>query len=186
MLIGYARVSTKDQNLDLQRDALTKAGAERIFEDEASGARDDRPGLTDALSHLREGDTLVVWKLDRLGRTLRSLIGFVEGLREKGIEFRSVTDGIDTTTPAGRFFFHVMGALAQMERELIRERTNAGLAAARARGRKGGRKPKLSGRQIAHARKLLEDRTTTIKDVAASFNVNRATIYRALGLGAAA
>ena len=186
MLIGYARVSTKDQNLDLQRDALTKAGCTRIFEDEASGARDDRPGLTDALSHLREGDTLVVWKLDRLGRTLRSLIGFVEGLRERGVEFKSVTDGIDTTTPAGRFFFHVMGALAQMERELIRERTNAGLAAARARGRKGGRKPKLSARQIAHARKLLDDRETTIKEVAASFNVNRATIYRALGLGAAA
>ena len=185
MIIGYARVSTKDQNLDLQRDALTRMGTERIFEDEASGARDDRPGLADALSHLREGDCLIVWRLDRLGRTMRSLITFVEDLRDKGIDFRSVTEGIDTTTPAGRFFFHVLAALAQMERELIRERTNAGLAAARARGRKGGRKPKLTARQIAHARRLLDDRDTTIKEVAASFGVDRATIYRALGLGAA-
>jgi DNA invertase Pin-like site-specific DNA recombinase len=115
---------------------------------------------------------------------MRSLIGFVEDLRERGIDFRSITEGIDTTTAAGRFFFHVLAALAQMERELIRERTNAGLAAARARGRKGGRKPKLNAKQIAHARKLLEDRTTTIKDVAASLGVNRATIYRTLGLGA--
>ena len=184
MMIGYARVSTEDQNLDLQRDAL--AGAEKIFEDRASGARDDRPGLADALSHLRKGDCLVVWRLDRLGRSMRSLIDFVENLRERGIDFRSINEGIDTTSAAGRFFFHVLAALAQMERELIRERTNAGLAAARARGRKGGRRPKLSAKQIAHARKLLEDRNTTIKDVAATFGVNRATIYRALGLGAAA
>jgi DNA invertase Pin-like site-specific DNA recombinase len=184
MLMGYARVSTEDQNLDLQRDALAKAGTERVFEDRASGARDDRPGLSDALSHVRKGDCLVVWRLDRLGRSMRSLIGFVEDLRERGIDFRSITEGIDTTTAAGRFFFHVLAALAQMERELIRERTNAGLAAARARGRKGGRKPKLNAKQIAHARKLLEDRTTTIKDVAASLGVNRATIYRTLGLGA--
>ena len=186
MLVGYARVSTREQNLDLQRDALTKAGAERIFEDEASGARDDRPGLIGALSHLRSGDCLMVWRLDRLGRTMRSLIEFTESLRERGVEFRSVTEGIDTTTPAGRFYFHILGALAQMERELIRERTNAGLAAARARGRKGGRPAKLTPKQIAHARRLLEDRSTTIKEVAASFNVDRATIYRALGLGAAA
>src|SRR5215211_408377 len=180
MIIGYARVSTEDQSLDLQTDALTKAGAERIFEDKASGARDDRPGLADALSHLRSGDCLIVWRLDRLGRTMRSLVAFVEDLRERGIDFRSVTEGIDTTTPAGRFFFHVLAALAQMERELIRERTNAGLAAARARGRQGGRRPKLSAKQIAHARKLLEDSNTTIKDVAATFGVNRATIYRSL------
>jgi DNA invertase Pin-like site-specific DNA recombinase len=185
MIIGYARVSTRDQNLDLQRDALSRAGAERMFEDEASGARDDRPGLRDALSHLRSGDCLMVWRLDRLGRTMRGLIEFTESLRERGVEFRSVTEGIDTTTPAGRFYFHILGALAQMERELIRERTNAGLAAARARGRKGGRKPKLSPKQIAHARRLLDDRDTTIKEVAASFGVDRATIYRALGLGAA-
>jgi DNA invertase Pin-like site-specific DNA recombinase len=185
MMIGYARVSTEDQNLDLQRDALTKAGAERIFEDKASGARDDRPGLDDAQSHLRKGDCLIVWRLDRLGRSMRSLIDFVENLRGRGVDFRSISEGIDTTTAAGRFFFHVLAALAQMERELIRERTNAGLSAARARGRKGGRQPKLSAKQIAHARKLLEDRNTTIKDVAATFGVNRATIYRALGLGTA-
>lgn len=183
MLIGYARVSTEDQSLDLQRDALEKAGAERVFEDKASGARDDRPGLASALSHTRPGDCLVVWKLDRLGRTMRSLIGFVEELQERGVDFRSLTEGIDTTTAAGRFFFHVLAALAQMERDLIRERTKAGLTAARARGRKGGRRPILTPRQIAHARRLLEDPNTTIKDVAATFRVSRDVIYRALGLG---
>jgi DNA invertase Pin-like site-specific DNA recombinase len=125
----------------------------------------------------------VVWRLDRLGRSLRALIAFTEGLQQKGVQFRSLTEGIDTTTPAGRFYFHILGALAQMERELIRERTMAGLAAARARGRKGGRKPKLNEKQVAHARKLLEDPHTTVKDVAASLGVNRSTIYRALGLG---
>jgi DNA invertase Pin-like site-specific DNA recombinase len=179
-----ARVSTEDQNLDLQHDALTKAGTERIWEDKASGARDDRLGLADALSHARKGDCLVVWRLDRLGRSMRALIELTEGLRERGVEFRSLTEGIDTTTPAGRFYFHILGALAQMERELNRERAVAGLSAARARGRKGGRRPKLSPKQIEHARKLLGDRTVTIKDVAASLGVNRATIYRALGLGA--
>lgn len=184
MMVGYARVSTEDQNLDLQRDALTKVGAERIFEDKASGARDDRPGLAEALSHLRKGDCLIVWRLDRLGRNMRSLIDFAVDLRERGIDFRSIKDGIDTGTVTGRFFFHMLAALAEMERELIRERTHAGLSAARARGRKGGRQPKLNAKQIAHARKLLEDQNTTIKDVAATFGVNRATIYRALGLGA--
>jgi DNA invertase Pin-like site-specific DNA recombinase len=184
MLIGYARVSTTDQNLDLQRDALTKAGCERIFEEHASGARDDRPELAAALSHARAGDTLVVYKLDRLGRSLRSLIDFVGGLSERDVNFRSITDHIDTSTAAGRFFFHVMSALAEMERDLIRERVGAGLAAARARGRKGGRAPKLTPKQIACARKLLEDPHTTIKDVAAKMGVNRSTVYRALGLGA--
>ena len=184
MLIGYARVSTEDQNLDLQHDAFTKAGVDRFFEDKASGARDDRPGLAEALSHAREGDVLVVYKLDRLGRTVRGLIELTDDLAKRGVGFRSLCDSIDTTTPAGRFFFHVMAALAQMERELIRERTQAGLAAARARGRKGGRRPKLSAKQIAHARRLLEDRTTTIKDVAASLGVSRGTIYRSLGLSA--
>jgi DNA invertase Pin-like site-specific DNA recombinase len=182
MMIGYARVSTRDQNLDLQRDALTKAGCARLFEEHASGARDDRPELAAALSHARTGDVLCVYKLDRLGRSIRSLIDFVTALRDRGVEFKSLSDAIDTTTPAGRFFFHVLAALAEMERDLIRERTNAGLAAARARGRKGGRRPKLSDKQIAHARALLADGGTTIKDVAASLGVNRATIYRALGL----
>jgi DNA invertase Pin-like site-specific DNA recombinase len=183
MLIGYARVSTADQNLDLQRDALTQAGCERIFEEHASGARDDRPELAEALSHARSGDTLVVYKLDRLGRTIRSLIDFTNGLRERKVEFRSVTDGIDTSTPAGRFYFHIIASLAEMERELTRERVGAGLAAARARGKVGGRKPKLGPKQIAQARKMLEDPTVSITYVAGRLGVNRVTIYRALGLG---
>jgi DNA invertase Pin-like site-specific DNA recombinase len=185
MLIGYARVSTEDQNLDLQRDALTKAGCEKIFEDKVSGARDERPGLTDALSHLRPGDCLVVYKLDRLGRTTRGLIDMVAELQERGVEFRTLAGAtqIDTSTAQGRFFFHVLAALAEMERDLIRERTMAGLAASRARGRKGGRKPKLTACQIKTARQLLQDRNTTITDVAASLGVNRSTIYRSLGLG---
>ena len=157
MLVGYARVSTDDQSLDLQYDALTKAGCERIFDDKASGARDDRPGLADALSHCRPRDVLCVYKLDRLGRSLRSLIAFVGELQKRQVEFRSLSDAIDTGTAAGRFFFHVMAALAEMERDLIRERTNAGLVAARARGRKGGRKPKLTAQQICHAHKLLAE-----------------------------
>jgi DNA invertase Pin-like site-specific DNA recombinase len=187
MLVGYARVSTEDQNLDLQHDALNKAGCERIFDDKASGARDDRSGLAAALSHLRKGDCLVVWKLDRLGRGLRSLIDFISELRDRGVDFRTLhgSTQIDTNTAQGRFFFHVMAALAEMERDLIRERTRAGLAAARARGRKGGRKPKLTASQICHARKLLADPENTVKNVATSLKVNRATIYRALGLGAA-
>jgi DNA invertase Pin-like site-specific DNA recombinase len=183
MLIGYARVSTADQNLDLQRDALTKAGCDRVFEEHASGARDDRPELATALSHLRPGDTLVVYKLDRLGRTLRSLIDFIGDLEHRGVQFRSLSDAIDTSTAQGKFFFHVLGAFAEMERSLIRERVNAGITAARARGRKGGRKPKLTAQQICHARKLLADQSTTIKEVAETLGVNRATVYRSLGLG---
>lgn len=183
MLIGYARVSTSDQNLDLQRDALKQAGCERIFEEYASGARDNRPELAAALSHARTGDTLVVYKLDRLGRSIRSLIDFTNNLRERQVEFRSVTDGIDTSTPAGRFYFHILAALAEMERDLIRERVTAGLASARARGRKGGRKPKLNNKQVAQARKMLDDPTVSITYVAERMGVTRATIYRALGLG---
>jgi DNA invertase Pin-like site-specific DNA recombinase len=144
MKIGYARVSTTEQNLELQLDALAKAGCDRIFEDQASGAKMARPGLDQALSHLREGDALVIWKLDRLGRTIRGLIELVGELRDRGIGFRSLTEGFDTSTPGGRLIFHIFAALAEMERDLIRERTQAGLAAARARGRNGGRKPKLS------------------------------------------
>ena len=180
MMIGYARVSTRDQNLDLQRDALARAGCERVFEEHASGARDDRPELAAALSHARGGDVLVVYKLDRLGRSIRSLIDFVNALRERGVEFKSLSDAIDTTTAAGRFFFHVLAALAEMERDLIRERTNAGLSAARARGRTGGRPPKLSPKQIAHARVLLADRDTTMGEIAATLGVDRTTLYRAL------
>lgn len=180
MIIGYCRVSTEEQNLDLQRDALVKAGAERIFEDKMSGSKLDRPGLAEALSHCRKGDILMVWKLDRLGRTMKGLVDLVEGLEAKGIDFRCVTDGIDTTTPAGRFFFHVLAAMAQMERDLIRERTRAGLSAARARGRNGGRPRALTSKQVGIAQKLLEDRERSVKDVAEHLGVSRASLYRAL------
>ncbi|HEA9480394.1 TPA: recombinase family protein, partial [Escherichia coli] len=147
MLIGYIRVSTNDQNTDLQRNALMCAGCEQIFEDKMSGTKSERPGLKRALKCLKRGDTLVVWKLDRLGRRMKHLIALTEELRAKGVNFRSLTDSIDTSTPMGRFFFHMMGALAEMERELIVERTLAGLAAARAQGRVGGRRPKLTKEQ---------------------------------------
>jgi DNA invertase Pin-like site-specific DNA recombinase len=177
-LIGYVRVSTPDQSLDLHRDALAKAGCERIFTDKASGARVDRRELARALSHLHPGDTLVVWKLDRLGRTVHGLIELVGDLRERGVQFRSLTDSIDTATPAGRFFFNVMASLAEMERELIQERTRAGLTAAKARGRIGGRPRKLTPKQIEHARKLLVD--LFVGEIATMFAVNRVTLYRAL------
>ena len=140
MLIGYARVSTQDQNLELQREALTQAGCQKIFEDKISGAKIDRPGLSKALEILREADTLVVWKLDRLGRSVKQLVNLVSELHKQNIHFKSLTDAIDTGTPSGRFFFHVMASLAEMERELTIERTRAGLEIARQLGRKGGRK----------------------------------------------
>lgn len=177
MLIGYARVSTQDQNLDLQRQALTAAGCSKIYEDTISGARAERPGLARALDALREGDTLVVWKLDRLGRTVKGLVDLVEGLHSKGVQFRSLTDNIDTSSPSGRFFFHVMASLAQMERELIAERTRAGLQAARKAGRIGGRKRKMTDRKIAAARKLLQQGTPA-RDVAESLGVSVPTLYR--------
>jgi DNA invertase Pin-like site-specific DNA recombinase len=183
MLIGYARVSTADQNLDLQRDALAKAGAEKVFEDKLSGARgqNDRPGLAAALSHCRAGDTLVIYKLDRLGRTMRGLIELVSELHARGVEFRSLSDAIDTSTTMGRFTFHLLGAIAEMERDLIRERTNAGIAAARARGKKGGRRHALSPKKIDHARALLAaDSSLSVADVAQTLGVSRATMYRAL------
>ena len=137
MLIGYARVSTQDQNLELQLDALTKAGCQKVFEDTISGTRADRPGLGKALEMLREGDTLVVWKLDRLGRSVKQLVELVSALHKQNVQFKSLTDSIDTGTPSGRFFFHVMASLAEMERDLIVERTRAGLDVARQLGRKG-------------------------------------------------
>ena len=177
MLIGYARVSTDDQNLLLQDDALSSAGCEKIFSDKTSGSKSQRPGLDQAISHLRPGDTLVVWKLDRLGRTVKGLVELVTDLEQKGIQFQSITDGIDTSTPAGRFFFHVMSAMAQMERELIVERTRAGLAAARSRGRLGGRKRKMTDKKMTAARNLL-DEGMLHKDVAASLGVSIPTLYR--------
>ncbi len=183
MLVGYARVSTEDQNLELQLDALKQAGAEKVFTDKVSSVK-NRPGLEEALAYVRQGDVLVVWKLDRLGRTVKGLIDLVASLQERGVQFRSLTDGIDTSTPAGRFFFHVMAALAEMERELIRERTNAGLASARARGRQGGRKPKMSESKIAAAKQLL-DAGRPAQEVADNLGVSRATLYRGLAKAAA-
>ena len=181
MLVGYMRCSTADQNLDLQRDALEKAGCERIFKDNGvSGAATERPGLAEALACVREGDVLVVWKLDRLGRSLRHLIEVVHGLEARRVQVRSLTEGFDTTTAAGKMLFHVIGALAEMERSIIRERTHAGLAAARARGRNGGRKRKLDARAVKMARAMLADREVSVGEVASTMRVNRATLYRAL------
>jgi DNA invertase Pin-like site-specific DNA recombinase len=180
MLIGYARVSTDDQTLDLQVDALEAAGCarRRIYTDTASGAKTDRPGLGKALEVVREGDTLVVWRLDRLGRTLPHLLQLVEDLNGRQIGFRSLTESIDTTSPTGEWVFHIFGALAQFERNLIRERTLAGLKAARARGRKGGGRYKLDEKQIAHAKALYADKSNTIDDICKTLRVSRATLWR--------
>ena len=177
MLLGYARVSTDDQDLALQLDALTRAGCERTFTDKASGASNSRPGMEQLLSHIRPGDSLVVWKLDRLGRTVKGLVDMVTDLETKGVQFRSLTDGIDTSTGAGRFFFHIMAALAQMERELISERTRAGLAAAKARGKQGGRNPKMTKTKILAAKKLLMGGTSP-KEVAEQLGISIPTLYR--------
>ena len=177
MLIGYARVSTQDQNLALQLKALKAAGCKKIYEDKASGGRADRPGLAMALEVLRPGDTLVVWKLDRLGRGLRQLIALVEDLAARKIHFKSLTDNIDTSTAAGRFFFHVMASLAQMERELIVERTRAGLMAARASGRIGGRRRLMTEKKVVAAKRLLASGTAA-REVAANLGVSVPTLYR--------
>jgi DNA invertase Pin-like site-specific DNA recombinase len=177
MLMGYSRVSTQDQNLDLQNDALKKAGCKKIFEDKASGSRAERPGLYKALEMLREGDTLVVWKLDRLGRSVKHLVDLVTGLAKQGVHFKSLTDAIDTGTPSGRFFFHVMASLAQMERELTVERTRTGLEVARKQGRKGGRKRQMTDSKIESARKLLASGVAP-KDVAKNLSVSIPTLYR--------
>jgi DNA invertase Pin-like site-specific DNA recombinase len=181
MQIGYARVSTDDQTLDSQLDALAKAGCDRIFRDTLSGAMADRPGLCDALDHLRPGDTLVVWRLDRLGRSLRHLIETITGLHERGTGFRSLTEAIDTTTSSGKLVFHIFGALAEFERDLIRERTSAGLVAARARGRTGGR-PKVRAfqdpRKLAAARRLYAEGKTAIGTICSTFGISKSTFYR--------
>lgn len=182
MLIGYARVSTADQNLALQTDALTKAGCEKIFTDRASGAVSDRAGLTEALAFAREGDSLVVWKLDRLGRSMKGLVDLAVALEGRKINLRSLTDGIDTRGAAGRFFFNIMAALAVMERELILERTNAGLAAARLAGKVGGRRPSMTPAKLEAARKLLHAGQAS-KEVASVVGVSLATLYRHLPAG---
>jgi DNA invertase Pin-like site-specific DNA recombinase len=180
MLIGYARVSTDDQNLDLQRDALKQAGCEQIYTDRVSGTKDNRPGLTEALSHLRTGDTLVVWRLDRLGRSLRHLIDTVTGLQERGIGFKSLQESIDTTTSGGKLVFHIFGALAEFEREIIRERTNAGLQAARARGRNGGRPKKLTKKQTEMLQHLAADKKHSVSEICQTLGIGRTAFYRYL------
>jgi len=181
MDIGYARVSTGEQTLDLQLDALRAIGCGRVYEETASGAKAERPVLDEVLSYLRPGDTLVVWRLDRLGRSLQHLIEVVAALAERGIGFKSLTEQIDTTTSGGKLIFHVFGALAEFERDLIRERTHAGLAAARARGRLGGRPKKLAtAQQVAAARALYDGGQTDIATICATLGISRATLYRAL------
>ena len=184
MLIGYARVSTDDQTLALQQDALAKAGCDRVFTDTLSGAKADRPGLTAALGYARVGDTLVVWRLDRLGRSLRHLIETMADLDKRGVELRSLTEQIDTSSPGGKLVFHLFAALAEFERDLIRERTKAGLAAARVRGRTGGH-PRVTAfqdpKQLALAKKLYAEGGTPIADICAAFKVSPATLYRYVG-----
>ena len=180
MLIGYARISTDDQHLDLQRDALAKAGCERLFEDTASGAKAERPGLTSLLSNLRADDTVVIWRLDRLGRSLKDMIHLVEQLDTAGVGLRSVQENIDTTSIGGRLVFHLFSALAEFERNLIRERTRAGLTAARARGRKGGRKKRLDPAKREVALRLYHERQHTVEELCRMMGVGRSTLYNYL------
>ncbi|MEI2806751.1 MAG: recombinase family protein [Albidovulum sp.] len=178
-LIGYARVSTADQDTALQTDALRKAGCERVFQDTASGVKADRPGLAAALAYLRAGDALVVWRLDRLGRSLPHLIETIGALDARGVGFRSLSESIDTTTSGGRLVFHVFGALGQFERDLIGERTKAGLAAAAARGRKGGRKPAVTAGKLRRAREHLVN-GLNVREAAARLKIGKTSLYAAL------
>ncbi len=180
MQIGYARISTHDQNLDLQKDALAASGCEKIFTDVASGAAADRDGLTQAMEQLRTGDVLVVWRLDRLGRSLKHLIETVTTLQARGVGFRSLTEGIETESSGGRLVFHLFACLAEFERSVIRDRTRAGLAAARARGRRGGRPPALTNDEVALARRMHADPANTAADICRALGVSRATLYRYL------
>jgi len=177
MLIGYARVSTIDQNLNLQIDALQQVGCDKIFTDQVSGSAKSRPQLELGLDFLREGDTLVVWRLDRLGRSLRHLIELITKLEEKGIHFRSITESMDTTNSGGKLIFHIFGALAEFERNIIIERTKAGLEAARARGRKGGRKPALSAKQQQVAVKLYYEKAHTAEEICRIMGISKPTLY---------
>ncbi len=177
MRIGYARVSTQDQRLDVQHEALTASGCDKVFDDTMSGRVTERPGLQRALDILREGDTLVVWKLDRLGRSVKQLVDLISRFEQQGIHFVSLTDSIDTSTPAGRFFFHVMASLAEMERELIVERTRAGLEMARARGRIGGRRRVMTDGKVEAAMQLLSSGLPP-REVASTLGVSVATLYR--------
>jgi DNA invertase Pin-like site-specific DNA recombinase len=178
MQIGYARVSTQDQNPALQLDALQNADCEKIFMEKASGAQRERPELKAALDYIRPGDTLVVWKLDRLARSIRQLIDTIESLEARGIGFRSLTEAIDTTTPSGKLIFHIFGALAEFERSVIRERTKAGLVSARARGKRGGRPPAWNATDITAAKALLRDPNLTVEQAAKRLGVAPSTLYR--------
>ena len=178
MLVGYARVSTEEQNLDMQLDALKHVGCEKWFQDEMSGAKSERPGLSAALAFVRPGDTLVVWRLDRLGRSLKDLIQRVEELKQGGVEFRSLHENIDTTSPSGKLQFHIFSALAEFERDLIRERTLAGLKAARARGRLGGRRRSMTPEKVKLASRLMQDPTVSVNEICRTLRVSRATLYR--------
>lgn len=179
-LVGYARVSSTDQNLDLQRDALYAAGCARVFEDKVSGAKTERAGLEAALDYVRAGDTLAVWRLDRLGRSLPHLISTVSDLEDRGVGFRSLQEAIDTTTSGGRLVFQIFGALAEFERNIIRERTQAGLAAARARGRKGGRPPKLSTKKQELLYRLYDSREHSVADICGMVSISRSGFYKYL------
>jgi len=183
LLLGYARVSTDDQTTALQADALGKAGCSRIYTDKASGkSTAARPQLEECLADLREGDTLVVWRLDRLGRSVLDLARIVGELEHRGVSFRSLTENIDTSTASGKLMFHMLASIAEFERNLIQERTQAGLAAARARGRVGGRKPKLDAKQIRHIKTLLRDPNTSVAELAKDYGVSRTTIYKHCGV----
>ncbi|SFD66707.1 Site-specific DNA recombinase [Bacillus sp. OV194] len=179
MKIGYARVSTLDQNLDMQVDALKEAGCDKIYTEKLSGKRDDRSELTRCLDNLREGDTLVVYKLDRLGRSTFKLLELTAGFEKDDIDFVSIIDGIDTTTPVGKFFFRTMASIAELERDIIVERTQAGLKAARARGRIGGR-PSIPQKEIERALKLYETKEYTVPEIVEMTGVSKATLYRSL------
>ncbi len=180
MLIGYARVSTQDQNLNLQKDALKEAGCEEVFTDKISGAKSSRPGMDKALSYIRPGDVLVVWKLDRLGRSLKHLIETVAYLNDKGIGFKSLQDNIDTTTSGGKLMFHIFGALAEFEREIIRERTQAGLKAARKRGRLGGRPKVMDEKKLKVAMDMMDNVENSVEEVCKTIGVSKTTLYRHL------
>jgi len=183
MFIGYARISTHDQTLALQLDALEKAGCDRIFTDKVSGTKAERKGLTEALSHLREGDALVVWRLDRLGRSLRHLIDTVTELHDRGVGFKSLQENIDTTTSGGKLVFHIFGALAEFEREIIRERTQAGLASARSRGKVGGRPKALTPKEVQILRNMAADKSLTVSDICQTLGIGRTTFYRYVKAG---
>jgi DNA invertase Pin-like site-specific DNA recombinase len=183
MLIGYARVSTQDQTLNLQKDALKKIGCKKIFTDTASGAKAERIGLEEALEYVREGDTLVVWRLDRLGRSLKHLIETITKLNNRKIGFKSIQENIDTTTSGGKLIFHIFGALAEFERDIIRERTQAGLIAARARGRKGGRPKALTPKKAQMVHDLYRNKDNSIDEICKTLSISRTTLYRYIKTG---